>query len=214
MPSTLAHRLIVGEVEGDAATVIFWSCRLLGRAVAWLTLLMVLLTCAVVLLRYGFSIGATATQEVILYAHSLVFLGAAAWALQRDAHVRVDIFYRRMGNRGKALIDLLGSLLFLLPMCLFLAWNCWDYVAMSWQRQERSADAGGLPWVYLHKSFILLLHRSRHTWMGRRGGGEGGSGGTHPVQHSAAWPRTRRNPWRAAARGRRVHARAADGRHE
>ena len=97
------------------------------------------------------------TQEVILYAHSLVFLGAAAWALQRDAHVRVDIFYRRMGNRGKALIDLLGSLLFLLPMCLFLAWNCWDYVAMSWQRQERSADAGGLPWVYLHKSFILLL---------------------------------------------------------
>ncbi|WVM91785.1 TRAP transporter small permease subunit [Halopseudomonas pachastrellae] len=120
---------------------------LLGRAVAWLTLLMVLLTCAVVLLRYGFSIGATATQEVILYAHSLVFLGAAAWALQRDAHVRVDIFYRRMGNRG-----------ILLPMCLFLlAWNCWDYVAMSWQRQERSADAGGLPWVYLHKSFILLL---------------------------------------------------------
>lgn len=130
---------------------------LLGRAVAWLTLLMVLLTCAVVLLRYGFSIGATATQEVILYAHSLVFLGAAAWALQRDAHVRVDIFYRRMGNHGKALIDLLGSLLFLLPMCLFLAWNCWDYVAMSWQRQERSADAGGLPWVYLQKSIILLL---------------------------------------------------------
>ncbi|MAG67740.1 MAG: permease [Pseudomonadales bacterium] len=130
---------------------------LLGRAVAWLTLLMVLLTCAVVLLRYGFSIGATATQETILYAHSLVFLGAAAWALQRDAHVRVDIFYRRMGNRGKALIDLLGCLLFLLPMCLFLAWNCWDYVAMSWQRQERSADAGGLPWVYVHKSFILLL---------------------------------------------------------
>ncbi|MEO1818185.1 TRAP transporter small permease subunit [Pseudomonas sp.] len=130
---------------------------LLGRAVAWLTLLMVLLTCAVVLLRYGFSIGATATQEIILYAHSLVFLGAAAWALQRDAHVRVDIFYRRMGNRGKALIDLLGCLLFLLPMCLFLAWNCWDYVAMSWQRQERSADAGGLPWVYVHKSFILLL---------------------------------------------------------
>ncbi|WP_341706826.1 TRAP transporter small permease subunit [Halopseudomonas sp.] len=133
------------------------ATSLLGRAVSWLTLLMVLLTCAVVLLRYGFNIGATATQEVVLYAHSLVFLGAAAWALQRDAHVRVDIFYRRLQHRGKALIDLTGSLLLLLPMCLFLAWNCWDYVGMSWQRQERSADAGGLPWVYLHKSFILLL---------------------------------------------------------
>ncbi|BDX18317.1 MULTISPECIES: TRAP transporter small permease subunit [Halopseudomonas] len=139
------------------ACLIDRATSLLGRSVAWLTLLMVLLTCAVVLLRYGFDIGATATQELILYAHSLVFLGAAAWALQRDAHVRVDIFFRRLQQRGKALVDLTGSLLFLLPMCLFLAYNCWDYVGMSWQRQERSADAGGLPWVYLHKSLILLL---------------------------------------------------------
>ena len=139
------------------ACLIDRATSLLGRSVAWLTLLMVLLTCAVVLLRYGFDIGATATQELILYAHSLVFLGAAAWALQRDAHVRVDIFFRHLQQRGKALVDLTGSLLFLLPMCLFLAYNCWDYVGMSWQRQERSADAGGLPWVYLHKSFILLL---------------------------------------------------------
>lgn len=129
----------------------------LGRSVAWLSVFMVLLTCLIVVLRYGFDIGATATQELIMYGHSLAFMGAAAWALQRDAHVRVDIFFRRFSSRGQALIDFSGTLLFLLPMCLFLAWNCWDYVSVAWQRQERSADAGGLQWVYIQKSFILLL---------------------------------------------------------
>ncbi|MFT6430907.1 MAG: TRAP-type mannitol/chloroaromatic compound transport system permease small subunit [Halopseudomonas sp.] len=116
-----------------------------------------MLTGAVVLMRYGFGIGSTALQELVMYAHALVFMGAAAWALQRDAHVRVDIFFRRMSARRQALVDLTGGLFFLLPICLFLAWNCWDYVAVSWARNERSVDAGGLPWLYLQKSIILLL---------------------------------------------------------
>lgn len=145
-------RLALGLARGiDALNA------LLGRSLAWLSLLLVLLTSAVVLLRYGFSIGATALQELTLYAHALVFMGAAAWTLQRDAHVRVDIFYRSASPRRQALTDLLGSLLFLLPFCLFLAWSCWDYVMLSWAHRERSADAGGLPWVYLQKSIILLL---------------------------------------------------------
>lgn len=139
------------------ATLIDSLTAWLGRVLAWLTLLMVLLTGAVVLLRYAFGIGATAMQELTLYAHAMVFMGAAAWALQRDAHVRVDIFFRRMSARRQALVDMTGGLFFLLPVCLFLAWNCWDYVAASWARNERSADAGGLPWVYLQKSIILLL---------------------------------------------------------
>ncbi|WP_022960889.1 TRAP transporter small permease subunit [Halopseudomonas pelagia] len=130
---------------------------LIGRVLSWLTLAMVLLTVFVVAMRYGFDQGATATQELVMYCHALVFMGAAAWALQRDAHVRVDIFFRSMPPRRQALVDLTGSLIFLLPMCLFLAWNCWDYVAVSWARNERSADAGGLPWVYWQKSIILLL---------------------------------------------------------
>jgi TRAP-type mannitol/chloroaromatic compound transport system permease small subunit len=129
----------------------------LGHVLAWLSLVMVVLTGAVVLMRYGFGIGGTALQELVMYAHALVFMGAAAWALQRDAHVRVDIFFRRMSARRQALVDLTGGLFFLLPVCLFLAWNCWDYVAVSWARRERSMDAGGLPWVYLQKSIILLL---------------------------------------------------------
>lgn len=131
--------------------------RTLGRSLAWLSILLVLFTVSVVLLRYGFQRGNTALQELTLYAHGLIFLGAAAWALQRDSHVRVDLFYRRLSRRRQALVDLGGNLFLLLPMCLFLAWNCWDYVAVSWARRETSPDTGGLPFVYLQKSFILLL---------------------------------------------------------
>ncbi len=130
---------------------------LVGRGVAWLSLLLVAGTCHVVVMRYAAGQGATALQEAIMYSHALVFIGAAAWTLQRDAHVRVDIFYRRCSPRRQALVDLLGTLLFLLPMCLFLAWNSWDYVAAAWIRGERSADAGGLSYVYLQKSLILVL---------------------------------------------------------
>ena len=70
-----------------------------GQACAWLTLFLVLGTAVVVVLRYGFGIGATALQEAVLYAHALVFMGAAAWVLQRNGHVRVDIFYQRFTPR-------------------------------------------------------------------------------------------------------------------
>lgn len=151
LPGRIAQRTL------PVARLIDRLNSLMGRALSWLTLVMVLLTVFVVAMRYGFSVGATATQELVMYCHALVFMGAAAWALQRDAHVRVDIFFRSMPPRRQALVDLTGSLIFLLPMCLFLAWNCWDYVAVSWARNERSADAGGLPWVYWQKSIILLL---------------------------------------------------------
>lgn len=129
----------------------------LGRACAWLTLFLVLGTAMVVVLRYGFGIGAVALQEAVLYAHALVFMGAAAWVLQRNGHVRVDIFYRKLDRRRQTLVDLLGHLLFLLPLGLFIAWSSWEYVANAWSTLERSSEAGGLRFVYLQKSFILVL---------------------------------------------------------
>lgn len=130
---------------------------LLGRACAWLTLFLVLATAAVVVLRYGFGIGATALQETVMYGHALVFMGAAAWTLQRNGHVRVDIFQQRFSPRTKLLIELLGNLFFLLPVCLFLGWASWDYVGNAWATLEGSGESGGLPFVYLQKSIILLL---------------------------------------------------------
>ncbi|HBX56693.1 TRAP transporter small permease subunit [Pseudomonas sp. UBA2684] len=128
-----------------------------GQACAWLTLFLVLGTALVVVLRYGFGIGATALQEAVLYAHALVFMGAAAWTLQRNAHVRVDIFYQKFSGRRQALVDSLGTLLFLLPLCLFLGWSSWDYVGNSWATFEGSSESGGLKFVYLQKSIILVL---------------------------------------------------------
>ncbi len=139
------------------ATQIQAGNALLGRTCAWLTLFLVLGTACVVVLRYVFGIGATALQEAVMYAHALTFMGTAAWALQRQAHVRVDIFYQNFSERKKALVDTSGHLLLLLPMCLFLGWNSWSYVANSWAIHETSGETGGLGFMYLQKSIILLL---------------------------------------------------------
>lgn len=129
----------------------------LGRSCAWLTLFLVLGTACVVVLRYAFGIGATALQEAVMYAHALTFMGTAAWALQRNAHVRVDILYQNFSVRKQALVNTSGHLFLLLPMCLFLGWNSWSYVTSSWLMQETSGEAGGLGFMYLQKSIILLL---------------------------------------------------------
>lgn len=129
----------------------------LGRAVAWLTLAMVLLTFLIVVLRYGLDMGSIAVQEAVTYLHATVFMAGAAYTLHHRAHVRVDIFYRDLSERGKAWVNLLGCLLFLFPMCLFILWSGWDYVLGSWRLMEGSREAGGLPLVFLLKSLIPVL---------------------------------------------------------
>ena len=129
----------------------------LGRSLSWLTLFLVLGTTVVVVLRYAFGVGATALQEAVLYAHALVFMGASAWVLQRGGHVRVDILYQKFNGRQQAVVELLGTILLLLPVCLFLSYASWDYVANAWATKEGSSESGGLAYVYLQKSIILLL---------------------------------------------------------
>ena len=128
--------------------------ELVGNTAAWLALALVLVTFTVVILRYLFQLGWIAMQESILYLHASLFLLGAAYTLKKDGHVRVDIFYRGFSAKGKALVDLLGSLLLLLPVCGFLLWTSWDYVTMAWSIYEGSQEAGGLPYVYLLKTLI------------------------------------------------------------
>ena len=130
---------------------------LTGRAVAWLTLSMVVVTFVVVVLRYLFDTGWIAMQESVTYMHAVVFMLGAAYTLRHDGHVRVDIFSRRFGPRGRAMIDLAGALLLLLPVSIFIFWISWRYVADSWSVLEGSREAGGLPGVYLLKSLIILM---------------------------------------------------------
>jgi TRAP-type mannitol/chloroaromatic compound transport system permease small subunit len=125
-----------------------------GRIVAWASLALVLVTFCVVLLRYLFNTGWIAMQESILYLHASLFMLGAAYTLQRDGHVRVDIFYRGRSARGKALTDALGALFLLLPVTCFLLWVSWDYVAVAWSLREGSRETGGLPYVYVLKTLI------------------------------------------------------------
>ncbi len=93
-----------------------------------------------------------------MYAHALTFMGTAAWALQRQAPCACGYLLSKFTARKKALVDTSGHLLLLLPMCVFLGWNSWGgYVANSWAVQETSGEAGGLGFMYLQKSIILLL---------------------------------------------------------
>ena len=131
--------------------------EMLGKAISWLTLLMVLTMFIIVLLRYGFNLGWVAMQESVLYLHGLVFMLGAGYTLKHDGHVRVDIFYQKFSARQKALVNFFGGLLLLMPVCIFIFIISLDYVLSSWQIMESSSEAGGLPLVYLNKSMILAL---------------------------------------------------------
>lgn len=131
--------------------------RVVGRSLAWLTLAMVVVTFTVVVLRYGFSIGSIALQESVMYLHSFVFMGAAGYTLLYNNHVRVDIFYNKISDRGRAWVDLLGALFLLLPVFVFIFWVSLDYVGRSWALLEGSPETGGLNFVYVLKTAMPAL---------------------------------------------------------
>jgi TRAP-type mannitol/chloroaromatic compound transport system permease small subunit len=132
------------------------AIRVLGEWIAWLSLAMVLVTFLVVVLRYAFDSGSIALQESVTYLHATLFMLAIAYTLGRDGHVRVDIFYQRMSPRARARVDLIGTLVLLIPVCAVIFWLGWRYVGDSWSVREGSREAGGLPGVYLLKTLILL----------------------------------------------------------
>jgi len=120
---------------------------------------MVLVTFLVVVLRYVFDLGYIWLQETVTWMHAAVFMLGAAYTLLGDEHVRVDVFYREFSPRRKAIVDTAGVLLFLLPLCAFMIWSAWDFVAASWAIKEASRESGGLPYpmVPLLKSLLLLM---------------------------------------------------------
>jgi TRAP-type mannitol/chloroaromatic compound transport system permease small subunit len=128
-----------------------------GRVAAWLCLIEVLVQFAVVVLRYVFDFGLIWLSESIIYAHAGLFMLAAAWTLRDGGHVRVDIFYAEASPRTRALVELGGSLLLLLPFVLVLGWFALPYVARSWAILERSPETGGIPAVFLLKTLIPLF---------------------------------------------------------
>jgi len=130
-----------------------------GKASAWLTLFMVIVTFVIVVMRYVFDAGLIWLQESVIWMHAVVFMMGAAYTLQQEDHVRVDIFYRTMSVKGRAWVDLAGVVIFLLPLCALLAWKSFDFVAASWGLREASRESGGLPYplIPLLKTVLLFM---------------------------------------------------------
>jgi len=131
----------------------------LGKAASWLTLFMVLVTFIVVVMRYVFDAGLIWLQESVTWMHAVVFMVGAAYTLQQEEHVRVDVFYRTMSARHRAWVDAIGVVVFIWPLCLLLAWKSYDFVAASWGLKEASRESGGLPYplVPLLKTVLLVM---------------------------------------------------------
>ena len=129
----------------------------LGRLIAWLLLPMVLGTTLVVVLRYALNEGSILLQEAVLYLHALVFMLGIPYALKADAHVRADLVYSRLGPRGRTVINLIGHVLFLLPVAGALLLYSQSYVTRSWRILEGSSEVGGIPGVFLLKTLIPVL---------------------------------------------------------
>ena len=128
-----------------------------GKFISSMIPVMTILMIVIIVARYFFGIGLTGVQELVMYIHALIFLGCAGYVHFKDEHVRVDIFYRDSSNTYKKNINFFLSLFFLIPVCFVVGFYSYELVEMSWKIKETSTEAGGLNFVYLQKSLVILF---------------------------------------------------------
>ena len=128
-----------------------------GKFISSMIPVMTILMIVIIVARYFFGIGLTGVQELVMYIHALIFLGCAGYVHFKDEHVRVDIFYRDSSNSYKKNINFFLSLFFLIPVCFVVGFYSYELVEMSWKIKETSTEAGGLNFVYLQKSLVILF---------------------------------------------------------
>jgi TRAP-type mannitol/chloroaromatic compound transport system permease small subunit len=140
--------------------LIDWLNERIGKAVYWLVLVMVLVSAGNAIIRKTLNVSSNAWLELQWYLFSAVFLLCAAYTLLRNEHVRIDVLAGRLSARGQAWIDVFGTLFFLLPMTLLIAWLSWPYFVRGFVHNEVSGSAGGLAlWparLLLPVGFVLL----------------------------------------------------------
>ena len=149
--------IIMIQIATRVTQAIDYFTDLIGRAISWLTVAIVITVLIIVVTRYFLQIGSIALQEFVTYIHSTIFLLGIGYTLQYGGHVRVDIFYRNFSEKRKAVVDIVGGILFLLPVSGVLFYSSWDYVLVSWSIGETSAENNGLPFVYVLKTLMLLM---------------------------------------------------------
>lgn len=139
------------------ATVICAVNNVIGRTFSWLSLGIVAVCFTVVVQRYVFAVSYVWMQDLYIWLNGAMFTAVAGFALMRDDHVRVDIFYRPAKMRTRAITDLLGVFLFLLPFTWVVYTYSMPFVLRSWTYTEASANVGGMPGLFILKSFIVVF---------------------------------------------------------
>ena len=129
----------------------------LGKFISLMIPTMTILMMVIIVARYFFGIGLTGIQELVMYIHALVFLGCVGYVQFKDEHVRVDIFYRESSSNYKKKVNLFLGLLFLLPLCFVIGYFSIELINMAWRIREVSTEAGGLSFVYIQKTLIVLF---------------------------------------------------------
>ena len=149
----------MSEAPGTPHNLFDRISDVIGRVTSWLTLFMVLVTFVIVVMRYVFDAGMIWLQESVTWMHAAVFMLGASYTLLYEDHVRVDIFYRDMSERRRAIVDFVGVVIFLLPLCGYLALAAYDFAAVSWSIRESSREPGGLPFpmIPLLKSIVIAM---------------------------------------------------------
>ena len=128
-----------------------------GEKISYLIPVMVVLMIFVIVSRYFFGVGRTDIQELVMYFHALVFLGCAGYVMNHDEHVRVDIFYRNASQKYKKKINFIFGLVFLLPLIAITFFYSIETIEASWKMSEASTEAGGLAYVYIQKTLMVLF---------------------------------------------------------
>lgn len=132
-----------------------------GRAASWLVLVVVLISAGNAVVRKAFDVSSNAFLEIQWYLFSAVFLLAAAYTLQKNEHIRIDLLASKLSKRGQAIIDIVGTLLFLSPVCVIVILYGWPMFMNAWSSGEMSSDAGGLirwpVFLLIPVGFALLL---------------------------------------------------------
>lgn len=129
----------------------------IGILTSYLAIPLILITFFVAFMRYALDFGSIAIQEITIYLHALIFTVGASYTLKNNMHVRIDIFYNKFSDNLKKNINLFGTIFFLLPSCLLIFITSFNYVISSIMLLESSKEAGGLPILYILKSYILLM---------------------------------------------------------
>lgn len=132
----------------------------LGRFFAWCALILVVLMAINVLERYLLHTGTNWQQELVVYFHAMLFLGASSYTWLHDKHVRIDVIYHRLSPKGRAVVDLTGTLLFMVPVCISIFLFSYDFVVKSWMLLEKSSEYNGMPGIFLLKTFIWFFAAS------------------------------------------------------